>query len=83
MSGLKGGNDNKSIHKNVLRKCLMCGKEYLYEPSDEKLRKAFPFCSAECKLADLDKWLTEDYRISRPIHPDDIEEEEKGDAQDN
>lgn len=32
-----------------------------------------PFCSRRCKLADLGRWLDEDYRISRPIGPDDHE----------
>ena len=26
-----------------------------------------PFCSAHCKLSDLDAWLTERYRASEPI----------------
>jgi len=28
--------------------------------------KAFPFCSARCKLVDLGKWLDEQYRVSGP-----------------
>lgn len=32
-----------------------------------------PFCSPRCKLADLGKWLDEDFRISRPLGPDDTE----------
>jgi hypothetical protein len=27
-------------------------------------------------MADLDMWFTEDYRIGRAAHPDDLEEEE-------
>jgi uncharacterized protein len=32
-----------------------------------------PFCSPRCKLIDLGRWLDEEYRISRPIGPDDPE----------
>lgn len=32
-----------------------------------------PFCSRRCKLADLGRWLDEDFKISRPIGPDDQE----------
>ncbi len=36
---------------------------------------AYPFCSNRCRLVDLNKWLGEDYRISRPIEMSDIEQE--------
>jgi endogenous inhibitor of DNA gyrase (YacG/DUF329 family) len=36
--------------------CAWCRKQ----PADPKYR---PFCSARCKLADLGRWLNEDYRI--------------------
>ena len=26
----------------------------------------FPFCSIRCQMADLGKWLDEDYKISEP-----------------
>jgi uncharacterized protein len=32
-----------------------------------------PFCSPRCKLIDLGRWLDEEYRISRPLTPDDHE----------
>lgn len=32
-----------------------------------------PFCSPRCKLVDLGRWLDEEYRISRPLDPDDPE----------
>jgi uncharacterized protein len=32
-----------------------------------------PFCSPRCKLVDLGRWLDEDFRISRPLGPDDHE----------
>jgi len=56
--------------------CLMCRETFLYDETDIDMKKAFPFCSARCKMADLDGWFTEEYRISRSIHQDDLEEEE-------
>jgi len=32
-----------------------------------------PFCSPVCKLVDLGRGLDEEYRIARPIGPDDPE----------
>ncbi len=32
-----------------------------------------PFCSARCKKIDLGNWLTEAYRISRPMNEDEVE----------
>jgi uncharacterized protein len=34
----------------------------------------FPFCSERCKLSDLAKWSSEEYRISSPLNPDDLEQ---------
>lgn len=39
----------------------------------------FPFCSERCRLLDLGKWASGDYRISSPIlDPDLIEDIESG-----
>lgn len=35
---------------------------------------AFPFCSERCRLADLGRWFREDYKVSRGIEPDDLDE---------
>lgn len=43
--------------------CPICKK-----PEDPKLR---PFCSDRCKKVDLGRWLGEDYRVSRPVMPED------------
>jgi endogenous inhibitor of DNA gyrase (YacG/DUF329 family) len=32
-----------------------------------------PFCSARCKDVDLGRWLGEEYRISRPMTPLEME----------
>ncbi|MEO0966258.1 MAG: DNA gyrase inhibitor YacG [Planctomycetota bacterium] len=36
----------------------------------------FPFCSDRCRTADLAKWATERYVISRPIEEADLDEGE-------
>ncbi len=36
----------------------------------------FPFCSERCRLVDLGSWFSEDYKLSRPIHPSSLEEDE-------
>ena len=33
-----------------------------------------PFCSARCQNVDLGHWLGESYRISRPLNPEEVEE---------
>jgi uncharacterized protein len=36
-----------------------------------------PFCSERCKLADLGRWFSADYRIpGRPVPRDEIDEED-------
>ena len=43
--------------------CPTCHKQLEDVPSDYPTR---PFCSRHCKLADLNNWLSEAYRISEP-----------------
>jgi endogenous inhibitor of DNA gyrase (YacG/DUF329 family) len=48
----------------VSAKCPICGK-----PVETEFR---PFCSARCKQVDLNRWLTETYRVpDRPGTDDD------------
>jgi uncharacterized protein len=42
-------------------------------PADHPTR---PFCSQRCKLADLHNWLSDAYRISSPLAPGDLEDDE-------
>ncbi|MEX2671380.1 MAG: tRNA (adenosine(37)-N6)-threonylcarbamoyltransferase complex ATPase subunit type 1 TsaE [Phycisphaeraceae bacterium] len=35
---------------------------------------SFPFCSSRCRMVDLNKWFTEDYRISRPAEEQDFDD---------
>ena len=39
--------------------CPTCAK--VIKPREEN--KAFPFCSERCRMADLGRWLNEEYRI--------------------
>jgi uncharacterized protein len=47
--------------------CPLCSK-VLQAPEDHAPR---PFCSARCKLADLNNWLNERYRILAEQQSDD------------
>lgn len=39
-------------------KCPICGVITTWEENDNR-----PFCSARCKMIDLGKWASEDYKI--------------------
>jgi uncharacterized protein len=47
-------------------KCAICGKPVVAEFR--------PFCSVRCKQVDLNRWLTESYRV--PVRSVDEEEDE-------
>ena len=49
--------------------CPICHKVVL--ATDEN----FPFCSDRCRLLDLGKWASGDYKISSPIQDPDLLEE--------
>lgn len=48
--------------------CPMCHRVIENAQDDHPAR---PFCSPRCKLADLDNWLNERYRASRPASSSD------------
>ncbi|MCK6547618.1 DNA gyrase inhibitor YacG [Myxococcota bacterium] len=50
----------------VSRKCPICKKPV------EEAAPTRPFCSTRCKDVDLGKWLGEEYRITRPMTPEEI-----------
>lgn len=52
--------------------CPACGKE-TEVPDDFRWR---PFCSRRCKLADLGAWLDETYKLSSPLRPEDLEDDD-------
>ena len=42
---------------SIAPKCRYCGKPLAEAPS------LSPFCSEQCRLADLSKWFSEEYRV--------------------
>lgn len=53
--------------------CPICRKEVPLDSPD------VPFCSDRCRLIDLGKWASGDYKISSPIfNPDLLEDLEAG-----
>jgi hypothetical protein len=53
--------------------CPICETRLENVPEDYEPR---PFCSLRCKQIDLGNWLSERYRISRPLRPEDLEDDE-------
>jgi len=53
-------------------KCPICGAE-----NDYNAEPLGPFCSRRCKLIDLGKWFTEEYKISEPLRPDHLAQYEE------
>jgi uncharacterized protein len=49
--------------------CPHCGKEHQWDTGN----RFRPFCSERCKLIDLGKWASEEYRVGQPA---DEEEQE-------
>jgi endogenous inhibitor of DNA gyrase (YacG/DUF329 family) len=48
-------------------KCPTCGKPVA---GSSHTSSFLPFCSSRCKQADLGKWMTGYYQISRPLDLD-------------
>jgi endogenous inhibitor of DNA gyrase (YacG/DUF329 family) len=42
-------------------KCPGCGEEMAISGREEA--SCFPFCGPRCRMADLDRWFTEDYKV--------------------
>lgn len=55
-----------------MRTCPTCNKRFS-DPSEEALRRALPFCSPRCKMADLGRWLGGEYSIPTEERPSDDE----------
>ncbi len=53
--------------------CPVCKKKTIWEENTWK-----PFCSERCKLIDLGKWATEDYKVPGE-ETEEREEKEKND----
>lgn len=55
-------------------KVLLCPSCKTVVPREKNLRPdGFPFCSERCRMADLGRWFTGDYKVPQPIGPDDHE----------
>ena len=54
---------SKALFCPTCRKVVLATDEY------------FPFCSDRCRLLDLGKWASGDYKISTPIQDPDLLEE--------
>lgn len=60
------------MHKPSTYCCRICGK-----PLPEGVNSPFfPFCSKRCKMIDLGRWFSGDYRIREKI-PLDVEEDDR------
>ena len=69
-----GGNPRGRVGKSAgsapdTNRCRVCGSPV--EPSSD----AFPFCSRRCRLVDLGRWFSGKYQISRPLDPQDEDDE--------
>lgn len=55
-----------------MHKCPTCNKHVEWENNPFR-----PFCSERCKLVDLSKWVSEEYRVpGRPVPGEAVEEDE-------
>lgn len=62
--------DNPSDQKSESNApCPTCKKQV---PADAE---SYPFCNTRCRQADLGKWLSGDYVISRPLEQADFNED--------
>lgn len=46
--------------------CPHCGKEHQWD-THNRFR---PFCSERCKMIDLGRWASEEYRVAQPADQD-------------
>ena len=57
-------------NKTLEIKCPKCKKKFNYYQSEFR-----PFCSFQCKMIDLGKWLSEEYVISHKAQEDEDKSE--------
>ncbi len=55
-------------------KCPICGRPVVWRGNPYR-----PFCSERCQLVDLDRWFSEEYRVSVPR---DLWEDEEKEGED-
>ncbi len=51
-----------SMQAPTRQPCPICRREARPRPEN----KSFPFCSSQCKLIDLERWLEGSYRLPGP-----------------
>ena len=57
-----------------MKKIILCPACKTIVPGEAGRRpKSFPFCSERCRMADLGRWFSEDYKVPQPIDPEDTE----------
>ena len=61
----------------MTKPCPTCGKPVDWENAPER-----PFCSERCRLADLGRWASEDYRINAGKTTDSEFDEDEGAPED-
>lgn len=55
-----------------MKKCPTCNRQVEWQ--DNPFR---PFCCERCKLVDLSKWVSEEYRVpGRPVTGEPVEDDE-------
>lgn len=70
MVGCRMGKDKKKSMKII---CPVCKTETTWEENPVR-----PFCSERCRIIDLGKWASEEYRIAGDVkRPSDDEHEKK------
>jgi endogenous inhibitor of DNA gyrase (YacG/DUF329 family) len=61
----------------MVKPCPTCGKPVDWEHAPER-----PFCSERCRVADLGRWASENYRIDAGKSADAEFDEEEGPPED-
>ncbi len=56
-----------------MKNCPTCNRQVEWENNPFR-----PFCSERCKLVDLGKWVSEEYRVAGKPVPSEHEEDEDG-----
>ena len=63
--------------ERLATRCPTCDVE-VRTPRGSGSVSHFPFCSARCRMADLDRWFTEEYRVPGDPLVGGIEDETDG-----
>ncbi len=54
-------------------RCVICEREVEYAG---RLPALYPFCSPRCRMADLGRWLREQYAIDRDLTPEELDRQQ-------